>query len=77
MVWSGPLSGASTFRRTDQALLELIQTAKRSIIVVAFAAYKIPDIATALLDAAKRGVKITLILESTEESDRGGDVQRN
>jgi phosphatidylserine/phosphatidylglycerophosphate/cardiolipin synthase-like enzyme len=70
MVWSGPLSGASTFRRTDQALLELIQTAKRSIIVVTFAAYNIPDIASALLDAAKREVRISLILESTEESDR-------
>jgi phosphatidylserine/phosphatidylglycerophosphate/cardiolipin synthase-like enzyme len=69
MVWSGPLSGASTFRRTDQALLELIQTAKWSIMVVAFAAYKIPEIATALVDAAKRGVRISLILESTEESD--------
>lgn len=69
MVWSGPLSGASTFRRTDQALLELIQTAKHSIIVVTFAAYKIPNIAAALVAAAKRGVKISLILESTEESE--------
>jgi phosphatidylserine/phosphatidylglycerophosphate/cardiolipin synthase-like enzyme len=69
MVWSGPLSAGSTFRRTNQALLELIQTAKRSITVVAFAAYKIPDIAAALADAAKRGVRISLILESTEESE--------
>ena len=69
MVWSGPLTGASTFRRTDQALLELIQAAKHSIIVVTFAAYKIHNIAVALVDAAKRGVKISLILESTEESE--------
>jgi phosphatidylserine/phosphatidylglycerophosphate/cardiolipin synthase-like enzyme len=69
MVWSGPLSGTSSFRRTDQALLELIQAAKRSIIVVTFAAYKVPNIAAALVDAAKRGVKISLILESTEESE--------
>jgi phosphatidylserine/phosphatidylglycerophosphate/cardiolipin synthase-like enzyme len=69
MVWSGPLSAGSTFRRTDQALLELIQTAKRSITVVTFAAYKIPAIAAALVDAAKRGVMISLILESTEESE--------
>jgi phosphatidylserine/phosphatidylglycerophosphate/cardiolipin synthase-like enzyme len=69
MVWSGPSAGASAFRRTDQALLELIQGAKRSIIVVTFAAYKVPHIAAALVDAAKRGVKISLILESTEESE--------
>jgi cardiolipin synthase len=69
MVWTGPLSGASTFRRTDQALLELIQAAQHSIMVVTFAAYKIPNIAAALVTAAKRGVKIWLILESTEESN--------
>ena len=69
LVWSGPLSGTSTFRRTDQALLELIRAAKRSIIIVTFAAYKVPNIAGALVDAAKRGVKISLILESAEESD--------
>ena len=63
------MSAGSTFRRTDQALLELIQTAKRSITVVTFAAYKIPAIAAALVDAAKRGVMISLILESTEESE--------
>lgn len=69
MVWSGPHSSASDYRRTDQALLELIQNAKQSIIVVTFAAYKIPNIAAALVAAAKRGVKISLILESTEESE--------
>ena len=69
LVWSGPLSGASSYRRTDQALLELIQTAKQSIIVATFAAYKIPKIAAALVAAAQRGVRISLILESTEESE--------
>jgi phosphatidylserine/phosphatidylglycerophosphate/cardiolipin synthase-like enzyme len=68
MVWSGP-SGSSTFRRTDQALLELIQAANHSIIVVAFAAYKVPHIAEALVGAANRGVKILLILESIKESE--------
>jgi phosphatidylserine/phosphatidylglycerophosphate/cardiolipin synthase-like enzyme len=69
MVWSGPLTGSSSFRRTDQALLELIKAAKTSIIVVTFAAYKVPNIAAALVDAANRGVKISLILETTEESN--------
>jgi phosphatidylserine/phosphatidylglycerophosphate/cardiolipin synthase-like enzyme len=31
--------------------------------------YKVPNIAPALVNAAKRGVKISLILESTEESE--------
>lgn len=69
IVWTGPASKESTFRRTDQALLALIQQAKTSIIVVTFAAYKVPHIAASLVAAAARGVKVTLILESMEESE--------
>ena len=69
IVWTGPASKKSTFRRTDQALLALIQQAKTSIIIVTFAAYKVPQIAAALVAAAARGVQVTLILESMEESD--------
>ena len=75
LVWSGPLSGASTFRRTDQALLELIHGAKNSIILVTFAAYKVPVISAALVQAAQRGVETILILESVEESE--GKVTAN
>lgn len=69
IVWTGPASKESSFRRTDQALLALIQQAKTSVIIVTFAAYKVPHIAAALVAAAARGVKVTLILESLEESD--------
>jgi phosphatidylserine/phosphatidylglycerophosphate/cardiolipin synthase-like enzyme len=69
IVWTGPASKESAFRRTDQALLALIQQAKTSIIIVTFAAYKVPHIAAALVAAAARGVQVTLILESVEESD--------
>ena len=69
LVWTGPTSEGSTFRRTDQALLEMIQQAKTSIIIVTFAAYKVPHISAALVAAAARGVQVTLILESMEESD--------
>jgi phosphatidylserine/phosphatidylglycerophosphate/cardiolipin synthase-like enzyme len=65
MVWTGPTPNASAFRRTDQALLELILAAKHSIMVMAFAAYKVPKIAAALVSAANRGVRVVLILEST------------
>jgi phosphatidylserine/phosphatidylglycerophosphate/cardiolipin synthase-like enzyme len=69
IVWTGPASKESTFRRTDQALLEMIQQATTSIIIVTFAAYKVPNIAAALVAAMGRGVHVTLILESMEESD--------
>ena len=68
LVWTGPATESSHFRRTDQAMLELIQDAKQTIELVTFAAYKVPLIADALRQAAARGVEIRLILESEEES---------
>lgn len=69
LVWTGPAHGHSNLRRTDQVLLDLIQSAKHSLIIVTFAAYKIPRIAEALVIAAERGISIILILESVEQSE--------
>jgi phosphatidylserine/phosphatidylglycerophosphate/cardiolipin synthase-like enzyme len=68
MVWTGPTFRGTALRRTDQALLELIPEARTSIIVVTFAAYKVPLVSDALLEAAGRGVEIMLILECSDES---------
>jgi phosphatidylserine/phosphatidylglycerophosphate/cardiolipin synthase-like enzyme len=68
MVWTGPSFRGPPFRRTDQALLELIGEARRTLMLVTFAAYRVPHVTEALLVAATRGVQIVLILESTEES---------
>jgi phosphatidylserine/phosphatidylglycerophosphate/cardiolipin synthase-like enzyme len=66
LVWTGPQGESSKFRRTDQALLELINSAKKSLFIVTFAAYKIPHVATALRQSAERNVEISIILESKE-----------
>ncbi len=68
LVWTGPAPSNSSLRRTDQVLLYLIQQAHDSLIIVTFAAYKIPRISEALKQATERGVSIQLILESSEES---------
>lgn len=68
LVWTGPGAESSAFRRTDQALLELIDGACQELIVVTFAAYKIPHIAESLLRAAKRNVTISIVLESKDMS---------
>lgn len=68
LVWTGPAPAGSALRRTDQALLELVRGARESILVVTFAAYRIPEVAAALLEAAGRGVDVTLILETPEDS---------
>ncbi len=72
LVWTGPAPAGSTLRRTDQALLEVISRARKSLLVVTFAAYDIPAVREALLAAEARGVRLSFILESKEES--GGKV---
>ncbi len=68
LVWTGPSPEGTVLRRTDQVLLDLIRSARRTLHVVTFAAYKIPILNEAMLAAARRGVAVTLIFESPEAS---------
>lgn len=72
VVWTGPETEAIAMRRTDQALLELIAMARQRLIVVSFAVYKVPEVASALVAAAGRGCEVAIVLESEAES--GGRV---
>ena len=69
LVWTGPTSSDVKLRRTQQVLLDLIRNARASVMIVTFAAYKVPEVAEELVKAADRGVSIALILESPEESE--------
>lgn len=69
LTWTGPRSPHISLRRTDQALIELIEGAKKSILIVSFAVYKARNILSALEKAANRGVEIKVILESPEVSE--------
>lgn len=71
LVWTGPPSGMS-FRRTDQALFEVINAAKRNLLLVTFAAYRIPLLRDSIRNAVDRGVIVSFIGESSTES--GGKV---
>jgi phosphatidylserine/phosphatidylglycerophosphate/cardiolipin synthase-like enzyme len=68
-VWTGPLPDGSLFRRTDQALLQMIREARQSLTIVSFAVYKIPEIVDALHQAIARGVLLTFVFEMPEASD--------
>ena len=68
-VWTGPIPEGSYSRRTDQALLEVIQGAQQTLTIVSFAVYKIPEILESLQQAILRGVNLTLIFEMPEESN--------
>lgn len=69
LTWTGPRSPHVSLRRTDQALIELINEAQKSIIIVSFAVYKARNILGALEKAAERGVQIMIILESPDVSE--------
>ena len=66
LVWTGPETGTS-FRRTEQAILQLLDAAQQRITLVSFAVYSIPNVAKALVKAAQRGVKLTVIVETPDK----------
>lgn len=66
LVWTGPEVGVVPFRRTEQALLQVIDGATERVLVVSYAVYNIPRICGALVRAAGRGVKITVVVETPD-----------
>jgi cardiolipin synthase len=70
LIWSGPDVSGLPFRRTEQALLELIESAKSSLLIVAFAAYKIPKLVAAINSSAISGVDVACVFESPDASGR-------
>jgi phosphatidylserine/phosphatidylglycerophosphate/cardiolipin synthase-like enzyme len=69
LVWTGPDSGAVPLRRTDQALLQIIEHSRADLLIVAFAVYKVPRILDAMNVAVRNGVRLQLILESSDEGE--------
>ncbi len=69
VVWTGPAPPGGTFRRTEQALLEVISSSLVELWLVSFAGYRLPAVRDALLNAARRGVTVHFVNESPEESE--------
>lgn len=69
LVWTGPDPGVLPFRKTEQAVLEVLDGAKKRILLVSYAVYAIPHIRGALVRAAKRGVRITVVIETPDLVD--------
>lgn len=68
LVWTGPEVMGIPARRTDQALLEVIDAAQRSLLLVSFAVYRIPDISEAIVRACERNVNVRISVEAPEPS---------
>lgn len=73
LVWTGPAPEDSPFRRTEQAILQVLEAAKSRITLVSFAVYKIPNVAKALVRAAKRGVRLAVIVETPDKIEGEGE----
>jgi cardiolipin synthase len=68
VVWTGPTAASAGLRSTEQVILDLIGSARHSIWVVTFAAYKIAALVRALREALARGVRVAFVLEDKDES---------
>ena len=64
LVWTGPEVEGVPFRRTEQAILQVLDSATQRITLVSYAVYRIPRICEALVRAAHRGVRISVIVET-------------
>lgn len=74
LVWTGPSSELVATRKTEQALLQVIQAAQSKLFLTSFVAYNVAPIMAALADASDRGVALSMLLES---SDLHGAAQSN
>lgn len=72
LIWTGPTTPIVSIRRTEQALLEVIDAASTSLFMTSFVAYKIPSIVMAIENALRRGVAVAMLLESSDQ--HGGTI---
>ena len=72
LVWTGPTTPFVSARRTEQALLQVINSAEQSLFITSFVAYDVSTIVKALNAAHDRGVAISMLLELSQE--HGGSI---
>jgi phosphatidylserine/phosphatidylglycerophosphate/cardiolipin synthase-like enzyme len=66
IAWTGPATEGHPFRRTEQAVLQVLDSAQERITLVSYAVYRIPHVCGALVRAARRGVRISVIVETPD-----------
>lgn len=72
LVWTGPTTPFVSARRTEQALLQVINAAEQTLFITSFVAYDVSTIVKALNAAIDRGVVISMLLELSQ--DHGGSI---
>jgi len=72
IVVTGPDSPAAPVRLTSEVVRQLIDSASKRVTMVSFAAYRIRSVIAALDAAVRRGVHVSMVLESSEMLEGGG-----
>lgn len=72
LVWTGPTTPFVSARRTEQALLQVINSAEQSLFITSFVAYDVSTIVKALNAASDRGVIVSMLLELSQ--GHGGSI---
>lgn len=63
LVWTGPKTTQVPLAKNAEALNELVDSAERTLLVVSYATYDVPQLVSRLASAVDRGVKVDLVLE--------------
>lgn len=74
LVWTGPSSSLVATRKTEQALIEVVDAAAHRLFITSFVAYNIATIVKALGRALDRGVEISMLLEASDKDGGGVSV---
>jgi cardiolipin synthase len=72
LVWTGPSSKLIATRKTEQALLQVIDAAETRLFMTSFVAYDVPSVMAALMRASERGLNVSMLLEASDK--HGGTV---
>ncbi len=73
LVWTGPDPEPYPFRHTEQAILQVLDSAHERITLVSYAIYRIPRICHSLVRAAGRGVRINVVAETPDRIQGEGE----
>lgn len=71
LVWTGPPSEVLGLRSTRAVVNTIVANAVETLVLVSFAGYKVDQLAASLAGAVDRGVDVTLILETHDDSGGG------
>ena len=74
LIWTGPSTELIPTRKTEQALIQVINAARARLFLTSFIAYDVAPIITALTKAADRGVALSMLLESSDKYGGGVSV---